>query len=106
MCFKWALDILVILLCKQLLRIIMGSTNIISFLNFRSFVNRLGLQTAWHKFPTDFTHIHTDGHSTSTIDHFILGSLFDKSNMRDAEVILAAKNELEKGLADAYELLK
>ena len=36
------------------------------------FLARLGLFSAWEYFPVDYTHIHTDFKSTSTLDHFIL----------------------------------
>ena len=36
------------------------------------FVNRIGLKSVWDKFPVNFTHIHTDHVSTSTIDHFLV----------------------------------
>ena len=36
------------------------------------FVNRIGLKSVWDKFPVDFTHVHTDFVSTSTIDHFLV----------------------------------
>ena len=34
------------------------------------FLLRLGLKSVWKKFPIDFTHIHTDLKSCSTLDHF------------------------------------
>ena len=34
------------------------------------FLNRIGLTSVWEKFPIDFTHIHTDLKSFSTLDHF------------------------------------
>ena len=36
------------------------------------FVNRMGLVTLWSQHPVDYTHIHTDYKSTSTVDHFLL----------------------------------
>ena len=36
------------------------------------FLTKLGLASAWDNFPVDYTHIHTDFKSTSTLDHFIL----------------------------------
>ena len=36
------------------------------------FVNRMGLVTLWSQHPVDYTHIHTDYKSTSTVDHFVL----------------------------------
>ena len=36
------------------------------------FVQQMGLVTLWSKNQVDFTHIHTDYKSTSTVDHFIL----------------------------------
>ena len=38
----------------------------------RDFVEKMGLVTLWSKQEVDFTHIHTDNKSTSTVDHFIL----------------------------------
>ena len=38
----------------------------------KRFLERLGLSSAWDHFPVDYTHIHTDFKSTSTLDHFIL----------------------------------
>ena len=37
-----------------------------------SFMDRLGLVPVWSHFPVDYTHIHTDYKSTSTLDHFIV----------------------------------
>ena len=34
------------------------------------FMDRIGLLSVWDKFPVDFTHMHTDGRSTSILDHF------------------------------------
>ena len=34
------------------------------------FLIRIGLTSVWEKFPIDFTHIHTDLKSFSTLDHF------------------------------------
>ena len=39
---------------------------------FHEFVNKTGLKSVFDLFPADFTHTHTDGVSTSVIDHFIL----------------------------------
>ena len=36
------------------------------------FVTRLGLISTWQEFPCDFTHIHTDLKSVSTLDHFLV----------------------------------
>ena len=36
------------------------------------FLSRIGLLSVWQKFPIDFTHIHTDAKSVSTIDHFFV----------------------------------
>ena len=36
------------------------------------FVTKIGLKSLWEKFPVDFTHVHTDLKSTSTIDHFLV----------------------------------
>ena len=38
----------------------------------RDFLSRLELFSVWDKFPADFTHLHTDGKNTSTIDHFFV----------------------------------
>ena len=35
-------------------------------------LQRLGLTSVWKDHPVDHTHIHTDGVSTSTIDHFLV----------------------------------
>ena len=35
-------------------------------------MNKIGLKSVWEKFPVNFTHIHTDFTSTSTIDHFLV----------------------------------
>ena len=37
-----------------------------------SFVERMGLVAMWSHRPVDYTHIHTDFKSTSTVDHFVL----------------------------------
>ena len=39
---------------------------------FHNFVEKMGLKSAWEKCPTEFTHTHTDGSSTSLIDHFLV----------------------------------
>ena len=39
---------------------------------FHEFLRKNNLSSVWNQFPTDFTHIHTNGTSTSTIDHFII----------------------------------
>ena len=36
------------------------------------FLSRLGLSRVWDHFPIDYSHIHTDFKSTSTLDHFIV----------------------------------
>ena len=36
------------------------------------FLNKIGLVSVWDKFPIDYTHIHTDFKSTSTLDHFVV----------------------------------
>ena len=36
------------------------------------FVTKIGLKSVWEKFPVNFTHVHTDFVSTSTIDHFLV----------------------------------
>ena len=38
----------------------------------KRFLDRLGLHSVWDRFPVDYTHIHTDLKSTSTLDHFIV----------------------------------
>ena len=35
-------------------------------------LERMGLVSVWWDNPVDFTHVHTDGVSTSTIDHFLV----------------------------------
>ena len=37
-----------------------------------SFVERLGLVPLWSEHPVPYTHVHTDGKSKSTIDHFLI----------------------------------
>ena len=46
----------------------------------RSFILSHQSQSAWDLFPIDFTHIHTDGVSTSTIDHIIVSRSLQISN--------------------------
>ena len=36
------------------------------------FMNRVGLYSAWEKYPVSHTHVHTDLVSTSTLDHFMV----------------------------------
>ena len=38
----------------------------------KQFLEKLGLVSVWEHRPVDFTHIHTDLESTSTLDHFIV----------------------------------
>ena len=38
----------------------------------KDFVSRLGVEPLWSQHSVDFTHLHTDNKSTSTIDHFLL----------------------------------
>ena len=38
----------------------------------RRFIDRLGLRSLWEDYEIDFTHVHTDNKSFSTIDHFIM----------------------------------
>ena len=45
----------------------------------KDFATRIGVKSVWEKFPVDFTHLHTDMKSTSTLDHFLLNqNLLDK----------------------------
>ena len=37
-----------------------------------NFVERIGLVSAWEKFPVSHTHVHTDLKSTSILDHFLM----------------------------------
>ena len=37
----------------------------------RRFIDRLNLCSVWEEHPIDFTHIHTDNKTVSTLDHFI-----------------------------------
>ena len=37
-----------------------------------SFIERVGLHTAWEKFPVSHTHVHTDLQATSILDHFLM----------------------------------
>ena len=49
------------------------STRSTGFANtVRNFFSRLGLVSAWQKFPIDFTHIHTEMKSLATLDHFFV----------------------------------
>ena len=36
------------------------------------FIERMGLVSLWSQNPVDFTHVHTDNTSVSTVDHFLL----------------------------------
>ena len=36
------------------------------------FLERVGLVSVWDHYPVDYTHIHTDYFSTSTLDHFVV----------------------------------
>ena len=36
------------------------------------FYEKVGLLSVWDKFPIDYTYIHTDLKSTSTLDHFLV----------------------------------
>ena len=38
----------------------------------KDFVTRSGLVTLWSEHPVDYTHVHTDYKSTSTLDHFLI----------------------------------
>ena len=38
----------------------------------KQFMERLGLISVWEHYPIDYTHIHTDLSSTSSLDHFIV----------------------------------
>ena len=38
----------------------------------KEFSTRIGIKSVWEKFPVDFTHLHTDLKSTSTLDHFFM----------------------------------
>ena len=35
-------------------------------------IHRIGLVSLWSAYPVDFTHVHTDNKSVSTVDHFIV----------------------------------
>ena len=41
-------------------------------LTMKQFLERLGLISVWEHHPIDYTHIHTDLSSTSSLDHFIV----------------------------------
>ena len=44
----------------------------------QNFTERIGLKSVWDKYPVNFTHIHTDLKSTSTLDYFLVNeSLLD-----------------------------
>ena len=36
------------------------------------FLSRIGLVSVWDHYPVDYTHVHTDYISTSTLDHFVV----------------------------------
>ena len=38
----------------------------------KEFVEKTGLVSLWDNHPIDFTHIHTDNKSISTVDHFLI----------------------------------
>ena len=38
----------------------------------REFVEKIGLVSLWNYHPVDFTHMHTDNKSISTVDHFLI----------------------------------
>ena len=38
----------------------------------KNFLVKIGLFSLWDHYPIDFTHIHTDGKSVSTLDHFLV----------------------------------
>ena len=38
----------------------------------KEFVARMGLVSIWQEQPVDFTHVHTDNKSVSTLDHFLI----------------------------------
>ncbi len=40
--------------------------------NVKMFMRNTGLSPLWSKYYVDYTHLHTDGTSTSTIDHFMV----------------------------------
>ncbi len=42
--------------------------------NMRDFLSNKNLFSLWEKFDVDYTHVHTDGVSTSTIDHFVVSN--------------------------------
>ncbi len=42
--------------------------------NINMFMNNHGLQSLWNMLNVDYTYMHTDGVSTSTIDHFIVSN--------------------------------
>ena len=41
-----------------------------------NFLDHIGLQSVWDKFPIDFTHLHTDSKSSSILDHFFCNQAF------------------------------
>ena len=38
----------------------------------REFLEKIGLVSLWNHHPVDFTHMHTDNKSISTVDHFLI----------------------------------
>ena len=57
------------------------------------FLDRLGLVFVWDRFAVDYTHIHTDFISTSTLDHFVVNErllelILDCGPSRHSPIIL------------------
>ena len=57
------------------------------------FLDRLGLVSVWDRFAVDYTHIHTDFISTSTLDHFVVNErllelILDCGPSRHSPIIL------------------
>ena len=40
--------------------------------NMERFVSQIGLFSVWERNPVDYTHIHTDNKSVTTLDHFLV----------------------------------
>ena len=57
----------------------------------KTFAEKLGVMSVWDKFPVNYTHIHTDLHSTSTLDHFMVNEWLP-SVLQDAEALHLGDN--------------
>ena len=58
----------------------------------KRFISKLGLISIWDKFDCDYTHIHTDLKSISTIDHFLVNERLDLQHIEFAGPIHLGDN--------------